>query len=379
MNSLDAFEHFVGEPLAEDTLERLLTGPDDHVVELGFSLSSAWDDWLTERFESADRSASDPLFLQPDFHRGVTSAVTEATCKRLALYFDKIVIADPVEVAVASRMMVWSAINAIDLDAYRQELRTGYEALQRIAPLLRTGALVLAPLAQAGFRPEVQEHARREINAVSSPSDAATSESATEFALASALSSQLKQWPVAGSEQLWRRLQSASTILKSRKPHQDMLAQSVAEFAVPSASKVPMHDLVALRSSEAAFAEFREAYAGAMLEAAQLARQQGGAVAAETLLRDRLQIHRDRCVAAAERTPALDGLILPTGALFGAGLVNYSLGVLPTGAPELTKLATELAAPGALWLVVRLIQALKGAWSGHNSAAVVYGALLERL
>jgi hypothetical protein len=71
-------------------------------------------------------------------------------------------------------------------------------------------------------------------------------------------------------------------------------------------------------------------------------------------------------------------MILPTGALLGAACVNYSLGVLPTDVQDLTKLGIELAAPGALWLLVRLTQALKGANSGGDSAAAVYGALIER-
>jgi len=376
MSSLNVFEQFMGEPLAADTLKRLLEAPDDHIACFGHALSEGWDGWLTDRFGS-DQPPNDPLFLQSEFHHGVTSIITEATCKRLALYFDRIVVADPVEVAVATRMMAWSMTDLIDLEAYRQELRVGFSSLLNIAPLLRSGAITIAPLAQGGLRPEVQDYARRELAGINSLATAWTPDEAEEFALGSALCVRTLHWPVAGSERLWHRLRSTPKILQGCEPKSDALAQAVAEFQVPSVSNVPMDDLLALRSGEASFTEFREAYGTAMLEAAGLARREGNA-AAQALLRDRLQIHSDRCVATARRISALDGLIMPTGALLGAACVSYSLGALPTSMSELTKLGTDLVAPGALWLVVRLLQALRSAGSGSDAAAAVYGALLER-
>ncbi|NKK29633.1 hypothetical protein [Rhizobium leguminosarum] len=199
----------------------------------------------------------------------------------------------------------------------------------------------------------------------------------TEFALASSLCAQTLHWPLAGSQQLWSRLQSAPALVEGKKPKQDGFAQAVAEFEVPSASNVGMKDLLSLRANEASFADFREAYGLAVFEAAELARRGGGGDAAVTLLRDRLEGHRDRCVAAVRRISALDGLLMPTGAMLGAAYVNYSLGVLPSTPADFIKLGVELAAPGALWLAVRLSQALMAGVSNDHAVAV-YGALIER-
>jgi hypothetical protein len=96
-----------------------------------------------------------------------------------------------------------------------------------------------------------------------------------------------------------------------------------------------------------------------------------------------LEVHRDRCIAAVRRTPVLDGVILPTGALLGAACVSYSLGVLPVGVHDWTKLVIELAVPGAGWLAVRLAQTMSGVGSGTDSATAIDGgphrALLCRI
>jgi hypothetical protein len=377
MNSLEVFETFMGEPLGDESLRSLVNAPDEQIAYFGHQLSHAWDTWLSSRFQRDVVPESTPLFLQRNFHHGATSLISAAACKRLALYFDRISIPDPLEASVGARMMLWSTINELDVDAYKKELETGYSALITILPLLRTGALSLAPMGLGGLRPEVQEGSRRELaHIMFRASGSIDRDEAVELALATTLCERTIHWPVAGSTTLWAHLQSAARTIAGSKPNLGVIHQAVAEFEVPSASKVAMDDLIRLRANEQSFAEFRDAYGAAMREAAEAARRDGEEVA-KVVLRDRLLPHRDRCLDAVKKTSSLEGMILPTGALLGAACVNYALGVLPSGTQDLQKLAVELAAPGAVWLAALLGQSWASLASGGDSVTAVYGALLE--
>ena len=371
-SSLDVVERFFGEPLSEEHIGALKDTPDEQIIDLFGRFNDAWIGWFDDRFDKG---------LTPDQHYFVGEARSEVEplplekYKQLALYFPVIATPDPMEARLGSHVLTAQMTQQVLTASVRDDMLIGLTRLAQIAPLVRAQAVSLVPTVQVLLSEGVQGVARREIHASGSESADPTTES---FALATGVCSMAAYWPVASTGPLWRRLQAGGTHLAEQLGKCNLpIAQAVAEFDVPSVSRLQMRDLLKLRANEASFADFREAFGVAMRESLDQSRVHGPDFGKQ-FFRDRLRPHQERCNATAEGTSAFDGMLLPAGAAFAVGGLSWLLATVDNpfaSFDNLEKALINVVAPGAAWLAMGQLQRLIAKRRPGNA---VYSALVDR-
>ncbi|SDQ73191.1 hypothetical protein [Paraburkholderia tuberum] len=377
-SSLDVIESFTGEPLDDAIATQLSTGPEQHIIDLVLRLDKFWDAWLTAQ-AAPDHSPEMFYFLAGSQYE--TQILPVSYYKRSALYFPTIAMPDPVEVAIAVPMFAWAATDMVDATALREGFAQGVRMLVEIAPLIRAGAVEMVPSTHASLSRRAQAIARETSRiAVEDEKDiqSASYFELQQYACATGVCTACAYWPLASSRRLWERLDAGADDLAKRTRGDVTVEKAVAQFDLPSTALVPLNQLLLVRADEQSFSDFREAIGVAFVEAARVATQDGAEYAVK-YVREQLELRRAQCETAARRINALDGLLLPTGAILTAAGLSWALGFSPIkGAPELTKLATDALAPGAAWLAARLFQELSPKVKQACAAAAVYGALVEK-
>lgn len=368
--SLDVIENFFGEALLEEHVAALQTAPEEQILELFSRLNDGWVAWFDERFDKG---------LTPDQHyflgegRDSTTILPLEKYKQLSLYFPVIAVPDPLEVVIDKHLLLAKTLGLVTLDSLRHDLTLGATRLMQIAPLVRAQAVALVPSAQIAATEGVQSIAR---NRCSVHDSSGLDPEVEVLAVAEGICSMAAYWPLASTDWLWGRLRSGGDLLAQELAQCNVaVAQAVAEFDVPSARRLNIRDILALRANEEAFAEFRQAFGLAMRESLDQSRLHGSSLG-EQYFRDRLRPHQERCNALAKTSGAFDGALIPAGAAFAMGGLSWLLiGDNPLATPEkeMTLLIAATATP-ATWFVADRVRRLV---SGKHPGSAVYAALVD--
>lgn len=365
--SLEVCEQFFGESLTDEHVSALETAPEEQLVELFSRLNDGWVAWFDRRFDKN---------LAPDQHYFLGETLNEVEpiplekYKQLALYFPSIATPDPLEAPLWSHVQMARLLGEVMTNDLRADMVQGLKRLVQIAPLVNSGAVDLVPAVQVRLSEGVQDIARQWLEGDAPPMEA--------FALAMGVCSMAAYWPVASNSKLWDLLRSGAQTLSDELGLCNVsVAQAVAEFDVPSVSRLTVAQLIELRANEAAFADFRGAFGVAIREALDQSRVHGVSYGREVLL-ERLTPHQDRCNRSAKNTGIYDGMLLPAGAAFAVGGLSW---LFSTGDDQLTKFENlskvliNVGAPGAAWLLMGRLQRLI---SARDPGLAVYSALINR-
>jgi hypothetical protein len=383
MDGLQIIENFCGEPLDAELAQRLGSAPSDQLIALVEKLSPYWYDWYDDAL--ADDSDGDNFHFMASDHWNADSRIMPAAeYKKLALYYPKIGIPDPLAWTLKSQIDAAALIGAVDTGNLQRNVIEGLAVLAEIAPLVRMGALKLIPHLFASLHPKLQDVARTELER-EDPADripgTARSFIASEYAVLSAMAGTLGVNPVAGSPRMWNELRKGVDALAKRSDPVSMEVQhAFVNFDVPGVAALPMHDLVALRRDSEAFGEFRLKLASAVTSADQLAHEKQELF--ELHLHDHLESARARCEHEARTSTALDAFVLPTAAGLTVGAVTiaakYSLlSKIPEDPSDALIALASVGAPGAAWLLASLARCLLPSRKHAANLARVYGAITE--
>lgn len=372
-SSLDVVEAFLGEKLSPEGIRSLAQAPVDQIIHLAFMFDSAWDQWRSARL-SHQSEPDNPLYLADSFRK--ESILQKKHYNRLALYFEKIGVPDPVDAAISARLIHWAATSKIHPEDLRLEMISGVERLLDIAPFVRAGVMILVPYNQLIACSEVQALACKsytEFEVQKFDPDTYQGLVSRTYYGVTAASAAASFWPLTGTPELAERMSRETAALQQKIKGQDIVMQhAVARFDLPSASKVPVDDLLRLRASEDAFSEFRRKFGLAMTQAVHISERDGIFVAQE-YLKDQLRPASEACVKAAMTIGSTEGFLVPAGSELTATSILW-MANLPVDRTFLT----TIAGLGIGWLGYSLLQRMSRSNKDARSAAAVYGALLEK-
>jgi hypothetical protein len=372
-SSLDVIESFLGEKLTPEGIRSLAQAPEDQIIHLAYMFDSAWDKWRSTHL-SYRSEPDNPLYLADSYRK--ESVLQKKHYNRLALYFEKIGVPDPVDASISARLMLWAATSMVHPEDLRLEMIRGVERLLDIAPFVRSGAMILVPYDQLITYGEVQALADKSYTEFELQKfDPHTPQGlvARTYYGVTAVAAAASFWPLTGTPELAERMNRETAALQQKVKSKDIVMQhAVARFDLPSALKVPIDDLLRLRASEEAFSEFRRKFGLAMTQAIPIYERDGDFVAQE-YLKDQLKPASEACVKAAKTISSTEGFLVPTGSELTATSILW-MAKLPV---DKTFLAT-IAGLGIGWLGYSLLQRMSRSNKDARSAAAVYGALLEK-
>lgn len=372
-SSLEVVEAFLGEKLSPEGIRSLAQAPVDQIIHLALMFDSAWDQWRSARL-SHQCEPENPMYIADSFRN--KSILEKKHYNRLALYFEKIGVPDPVDASMSARLMLWASTSMIHPEDLRQEIISGIERLLDIAPFVRAGVMILVPYNQLVACREVQALADKIYTELETqkfePNTAQGLVSCTYYGVTAA-SAAASFWPLTGTPELAERMSRETAALQQKIQGQDIVMQhAVARFDLPSALKVPVDELLRFRASEDAFSEFRRIFGLAMTQAVHISERDGSFVAQE-YLKDQLTPASEACIKAAMTIGSAEGFFVPAGSQLTATSILW-MADLPV---DKTFLST-IAGLGIGWLGYNLLRRMSQSNKEARSAAAVYSALLDK-
>lgn len=378
--SLEMVESLIGCTLDETEAERLANSPEDQLADYLSKFAPAWFGWF-EQSALRDRViAGKPIYMAPGIGANSEPGLSLADYKRAALCFSEVAIADPLAALLHAPILMAHATDGMwPVELTQHAFRAGIRRLAQIAPLVRTGALVLVPDIFCNDHPSVQEHARKEVDlAPATDNEFPAQLDLDDFALATAIATHTQAWPVATRMEVFERMErgilTAATTMRRREIE---VAKALARFGLPDAGPIPIELLLEVRAGEASFADFRNKLSTTMIRAYALAKDDP--LHFSTFLRDELEGAAHSCREAAKMSSAIDGAVAPALTTLLLAATRFVFESVNLSDPkELARLTAELAAPGAVWLAMQMIRRLTSANVRENRRlAELYGCLMQ--
>ena len=374
-NSIDVVEQWFGQEI-HGALPTVITKmPDNQLTELWSELADsyyAWDGaWLAE----AQEGPSLLHFAGREEHETGSEGWLNAI-KSASLYFDGLIFRDPLAERLHSVTEVAGLLGEASRETVVRDLVGGIRELETIRPLVRTGAIRIAPRTFLGLLPDVQELARMHLGekpAHFEREDGFVDTEPAEFASVSALCAKFGFEPIAGSKDGLRILQNGIKRFPEVAEKQGLgVRDGFKSLSIPNVNRVPLEEIIRLRANSDGFARVRREIKRAMRVAeASLAHNEPFEIAFAEELRD----VQERLAEEIGRSKALQELVVPLGASVGMGMFGLLFGSL-----EPDRVAAALAssaAPGVAWIANMLLAALSAKGRGEREIVRLYGHLIS--
>jgi hypothetical protein len=326
MDSLQIIENFCGQDLDAELVQRLASGPQEHIVSVvAEHLTEPWYDWYDKALQD-DSGLDDFHFTASDRWGSDTGIMPASEYKKLALYYPKIGIPDPLAWILRAQVEVATLVGSVDREKLQENFTVGLGVLAEIAPLIKMGAFKLIPHLFAGLHPKLQAVARTELEKADPKDRIPGSERgflASEYAIMSAMAGTLGSNPVASNLRIWNEMQKGVAELAKRSDPVSLAVQhAFVKFDIPGVTALPMNDLVALRRDSRAFGEFREKLGSTIIQADTAASESPEIF--QNVVRDHLESARSQCEHEARTSSALEAFVLPTSAGFLVGATTLT-------------------------------------------------------
>ena len=382
-DSVDVLEDWFGEEIDSGTPSVLARMPDDQLNDLCLRLADSyhgWDDaWLEE-------SRDEPALLyfggreeDPCGSEGWINAIKSAS-----LCFDGMIFRDPLAEHLFGVTEVGAMLGKMSKNAVMQPLTHGVKELVKISPLVRSGAIRIAPRTFLGCLRDVQDLARAQLGGGTGRierADGVIDTGPAEFAVLSGLCTKFGFSPIAGTSDGYNLLSSG--IKRFRKVLQvgQLEFESVLNARrMPNVDSLPLNDIVALRANSEAINTAREGLRRALRNSQERVDQLEGHAndrSFQQAFAEELGEVEVRLSEELGKSNALKDLVVPLGASVGMGMFALWLGPSMANHPEELRVAlTTASAPGVAWIANTLIRLAQGRNRGKHQVVQLYGHLI---
>ena len=374
-NSIDVVEAWLGQEIDSETSNILSKVPDEQLTDLWSELADSyygWDDaWLAEARE-------EPALLhfggREDHDTGSEGWLN--AIKSASLCFDGLIFSDPLAERLQAAVEVGGFLGGASHDTAVRDLTRGIEELVTIRPLVRSGAIRIAPRVFLGLLPDVQELARTQLGQGAGHlerEDGSIDTAPAEFAVLSALCAKLDLEPIAGTQDGLRILQHGTERFAEVLEDETLrFGSGLKSLSIPNVNRVPLEEIVRLRANSEAFDRLRRELRRAkrIAEVSLTANE-----SFEQLFAEELQEVEARLMEEMGNSDVLRDFVVPFGAGLGMGMFALSFGRVDAAA--VAGALAMAAVPGVAWIANMLIQALRTNRGGARQIIRLYGHLIS--
>ena len=382
-DSVDVLEEWLGEEIDSETPSVLARTPDDQLNDLWLRLADSyygWDEaWLAESREGPALLYFGGREEAPCGSEGWINAIKSAS-----LCFDGMIFRDPLAEHLFGVTEAGATLGEISKDAVMQPLTHGVKELVKIRPLVRTGAIRIAPRTFLGCLRDVQHLARAQLGGGTGHierEDGVIDTAPAEFAVLSGLCTKFGFAPVAGTSDGYNLLSSGIKRFRKELQVDQLEFESVLNaHRIPNVDRLPLEDIMALRANSEAINTAREGLRKALSNSQERMDQLEGHAndaSFQQAFDEELRQVEVRLSEELGKSNALKDLVVPLGASVGMGTFALWLGPSMASDPEGLRVAlTTASAPGVAWIAHTLIRLAQARKHGKHHVFQLYGHLI---